>query len=86
MFHAVSAFNNAGFSLWPDSLVRFAADAWACLPVAVAVIAGSLGFPVLWELRRQWRTPRRWSLHTKITLGVSSLLLVLGIIVVTAAE
>ncbi len=86
VFHAVSAFNNAGFALWPDSLVRFAGDAWVCLPVAIAVIAGGLGFPVLWELRRQWRTPRRWSLHTKITLAVSGLLLVLGMVVVTAAE
>ncbi|WP_240323081.1 TrkH family potassium uptake protein [Amycolatopsis ruanii] len=86
VFHAVSAFNNAGFALWPDNLVRFATDPWICLPIAVAVIAGGLGFPVLWELRRQWRHPRRWSLHTKITLGVSGALLGLGTIVLTAVE
>lgn len=86
VFHAVSAFNNAGFALWPDSLVRFATDPWICLPIAAAVIAGGLGFPVLWELRRRWRAPRRWSLHTKITLAMSSALLVVGTMVITATE
>ena len=68
MFHAVSAFNNAGFALFADSLMRFADDPWICLPIAVAVIAGGLGFPVLFELRRELRRPRAWSLHTKLTV------------------
>ena len=59
MFHAVSAFNNAGFALYPDNLIGFATDPWICLPIAVAVIVGGLGFPVLFELRRGWRTPAR---------------------------
>jgi potassium uptake TrkH family protein len=52
-FHAVSAFNNAGFGLHSDNLVPFASDAWVCLPIAFGVILGGLGFPVLFEL---WRT------------------------------
>lgn len=86
VFHAVSAFNNAGFALYDDSLVRFVADAWIGLPVAAAVIVGGLGFPVLFELRRSLRTPRRWSLHTKITVTATAVLLVLGTALVTAAE
>jgi trk system potassium uptake protein len=86
VFHAVSAFNNAGFALWATSLERFVADPWICMPIAIAVIAGGLGFPVLWELRRAWRKPRRWSLHTKLVIGVSVTLLVLGTVVVTVAE
>ena len=86
VFHAVSAFNNAGFALYDDSLVRFVDDAWICLPVAAAVIVGGLGFPVLFELRRALRTPRRWSLHTKITVTATAVLLVLGTAFVTAAE
>jgi len=86
VFHAVSAFNNAGFALYDDSLARFVGDAWICLPVAVAVILGGLGFPVLLELRRAPRTPRRWSLHTKITVTATAVLLVLGTAFVTAAE
>ena len=86
VFHAVSAFNNAGFGLYPDSLVRFVDDPFICLPISVAVIAGGLGFPVLFELRRHVRTPRRWSLHTKITVGTTVVLLVVGSVLVTAAE
>ena len=86
VFHSVSAFNNAGFGLYDDSLVRFVDDAWVCLPVAAAVIVGGLGFPVLFELRRALTTPRRWSLHTKITVTATAVLLVLGTAFVTAAE
>lgn len=86
LFHAVSAFNNAGFSLYSDSLMRFVEDPWFCLPIVVAVIVGGLGFPVLLELRRRFRTPRKWSLHLKITLLATAVLLVVGSVAVTAAE
>ncbi|WIM93497.1 potassium transporter TrkG [Actinoplanes oblitus] len=85
-FHAVSAFNNAGFGLYPDSLVRFAGDPLICLPIDVAIMVGALGFPVLAELRREFRTPRRWSLHTKITVGMSALLLAGGWLAIAATE
>ncbi|WP_344341743.1 potassium transporter TrkG, partial [Streptomyces rhizosphaericus] len=49
------------------------------------VIAGGLGFPVLLELRRQLR-PRRWSLHTRMTVLATVALLVLGTVFVTANE
>ncbi|MDP9418464.1 MAG: TrkH family potassium uptake protein [Actinomycetota bacterium] len=75
VFHSISAFNNAGFALWSDSLTRFAADAWITVPVALAVFLGALGFPVLIELTRELTTPKLWSLHTKITLGASGVLL-----------
>ncbi|MFY1670633.1 TrkH family potassium uptake protein [Plantactinospora sp. WMMB334] len=85
-FHAVSAFNNAGFSLYPDSLVRFVDDPLVCGPIALAVIVGGLGFPVLFELRRHLWAPRRWSLHTKITVGTSLVLLGAGWLLITVAE
>lgn len=78
LFHSVSAFNNAGFALYTDNLMPFVADAWICLPVAAAVILGGLGFPVLFELHRQHRRPERWSIHTKITLLMTSVLLLGG--------
>jgi trk system potassium uptake protein len=86
LFHAVSAFNNAGFALYSDSLVRYAQDGWICLPVAIAVIFGGLGFPVLFELRRNLVRPRDWSLHTKLTVGMTVLLLSLGTVFITATE
>lgn len=84
-FHAVSAFNNAGFSLYPDSLVQFVQDPLICLPVAAAVIAGGLGFPVVLELRRHL-APRLWSLHAKLTVGTTVLLLIAGTALTTLGE
>ena len=40
VFHAVSAFNNAGFALYSDNLVGFATDPWVCLPISAAIILG----------------------------------------------
>ncbi|GII74516.1 potassium transporter Trk [Sphaerisporangium melleum] len=85
-FHAISAFNNAGFALWPDSLVRFVTDPWICVTIAIAVIVGGLGFPVVFEVLRSWRRPGRWSLLTRITLGVSGALLVVSIGIFTVTE
>ncbi|MGW2151383.1 TrkH family potassium uptake protein [Nonomuraea bangladeshensis] len=86
IFHAISAFNNAGFALWPDSVMRFVADPWICLTIAAAVIVGGLGFPVVFELLRGWRRPRRWSVLTRITVGVTAALLAAGTLVFLAAE
>ncbi|MCW2667786.1 MAG: ATPase [Frankiales bacterium] len=86
LFHAVSAFNNAGFALFSDSLMGFATDPWICAVVGTLVIAGSLGFPVLFELRRDWRTPRRWALHTKIVVTMSAVLLGLASLMHLALE
>jgi len=85
VFHAVSAFNNAGFALFSDNLIGFAGDPWICLPIAAAVILGGIGFPVLFELRRQLR-PRRWSLHTKLTIGMTVVLLISSTVFMTLAE
>lgn len=78
LFHAVSAFNNAGFSIHPDSLMRYATDALILLPVMVAIVIGGIGFPVLHDLRIKARDPRHWSLHTKLTLIGTGVLLLAG--------
>jgi trk system potassium uptake protein TrkH len=75
VFHAIGAFNNAGFSLYPDGLIRFAQDPLVLGPVMLAVVVGSLGFPVVAELLRR---PRRLSLHSRITLWGTAGLLLLG--------
>lgn len=86
VFHAVSAFNNAGFSLYSDSLMAFQSDGMILAPIMLAVILTALGFPVLQELRVRWRAPRRWSLHTKITLLGTGILLLGGTGAILAAE
>lgn len=86
IFHAVSGFNNAGFALFSDSISGFAGDPWICVPLMVAVVLGGIGFPVLFELRRALRTPRRWSLHTKLTLSVTGVLLIIGPLMILGLE
>ncbi len=78
IFHAITAFNNAGFALWTDNLTQFATDGWICVTIALLIIAGGLGFPVWLELSRFWRRPHSWSLHTKLTVLVTAVLVVGG--------
>jgi potassium uptake TrkH family protein len=79
VFHAVSASNNAGFSLYPDNLTRFVGDPVVMLVVCLAIIVGGIGFPVLLELYRSWRAPRTWSVHTRLTLWATGVLLLVGV-------
>jgi trk system potassium uptake protein TrkH len=79
VFHAISAYNNAGFALYSDSLIGFATDPFLLLPIIVAVIIGGVGFPVVAEvLRRRERRGRRWSLHTRVTVLTYGALLIVG--------
>lgn len=68
LFYAVSAFNNAGFVPNPTGIVEYAGDPWVAAPIAIGVFIGALGFPVYLNLIRAWKTPRLWTLHTKITI------------------
>jgi trk/ktr system potassium uptake protein len=86
VFHSVSAFNNAGFALYSDNLIGFVDDAWVSLTVTLAVIAGGLGFPVLLELLRAPARPDRWSLHTKLTLTMTWILLAAGTVAILGFE
>lgn len=88
VFHSISAFNNAGFALYSDNIIGFADDPWICVPLLAAVILGGIGFPVLFEVGRRVRgtTSGRWSLHTRLTLAVTAVLLVVGPVLVLALE
>jgi potassium uptake TrkH family protein len=86
VFHAVSAFNNAGFALYSDSLIGFADDPWIIVPICLALIAGGLGFPVLIELRRQGFKLSSWTVHTRLTLYGTIALLALGTVLFAAFE
>ena len=85
-FHAVAAFTNAGFSIHPDSMMRYAGDALVLLPMMLAIVVGGVGFPVLHDLRNRWRDPRHWSLHTKLTLAGTALLLGGGTVALLLTE
>jgi trk system potassium uptake protein TrkH len=85
LFHAVSAFNNAGFALFSDNLASYRGDLVINLVVGGLIIAGGVGFPVLAELGRvrEWR---RLTAHSKLVIAVSALLLVAGTGVFFALE
>jgi trk system potassium uptake protein TrkH len=84
VFHSVSAFCNAGFSLHTDNLTPFRSDPWYLNTVSFLVIAGGLGFLVLFNLitikfwRRNLKTRGRLSLNTKVVLCTTVVLVTLG--------
>lgn len=78
VFHSVSAFCNAGFALWPDSLAGWRGDAWVVITVSALIVLGGLGFFTVYEIARSWRTGLPLSVHSKLALAVSAVLIVLG--------
>jgi len=87
IFHAVSAFNNAGFSLFTDSFVHYNHDITVIGSVGVLVILGGIGYLVLVELHAKFLHKRFMiSAHTKITLTGTAILLLSGMILFLAIE
>ncbi len=86
VFHAVSAFNNAGFALYTLNVMDFSGDAVVLLTLSSCVILGGLGFPVLAELRRHIRMPHRWSMNTRLVLFATPLLLLSGTVFILVLE
>lgn len=80
VFHAVSAFCNAGFDLFGDfsSLTHWCNDPVVILTISVLIILGGLGFSVVFEALRDIRHAQRLSLHAKVALVMSGALLMLG--------
>ncbi|KQO62357.1 TrkH family potassium uptake protein [Curtobacterium sp. Leaf261] len=85
-YYAAMAFTNTGFSPNPEGLAPFEHDYWFLSLLMLGVIAGSIGFPVIRTLTTQWRTPRRWSIHVKLTLATSGILLAAGTAAYIALE
>lgn len=86
LFQSVSAFNNAGFSTYSDSLMGFQGDAVILGPIMIAVIITALGFPVMQELRARPFAFQRWTLHSKITVSGTLVLLMAGWLGILLAE
>jgi len=86
VFHSVSAFNNAGFSILEGGLEPYVANWYINIVIVGAFVVGGIGFPVVFELLRRWRSPRTWSLHTKVTLVTTLVLLAGGTLLIGLAE
>lgn len=93
VFHAVSAFCNAGFSTYSDSFMSYQGSILVNLVIITLIVCGGLGFVVLLELPKlrfcfgPHRNPSvRLSLQAKIALGVSLMLLILGTVILFVLE
>lgn len=86
-FHAISAFNNAGFSLFPNNMMDYRDDIIINLTIPLLIILGGLGYLVIVELYHLYKKEVfRMSTHTKIVLGMSLLLIVIGILLLLSLE
>ncbi|MCG7426741.1 TrkH family potassium uptake protein [Helcobacillus massiliensis] len=86
VFHAVSAFNNAGFGLRSSSLIDFGTDPFVLLPIAGAIILGGIGYPVILEVLRRLRPHRILTLNSKLMLIGTPVLLFGGTLAVLVPE
>jgi trk system potassium uptake protein len=83
VFHSISAFCNAGFSTFSDSLIGFQASPFTLLVVMALIVLGGIGFLTLEEVYLRGRAERegrrfRISLHSRIVLATTSVLIVGG--------
>ncbi|MDN6795030.1 MAG: TrkH family potassium uptake protein, partial [Propionibacterium sp.] len=86
LFMAISVFNNAGFVILEGGLAPHVGDWWMLGPIALGTVVGAIGFPVVTDIAARWRTPRRWTLHTKLTLSMYAALAVVGSLMLALTE
>ena len=86
LFHAVSAFNNAGFALWSDNLSSWKGDVVVNAVITGLIIAGGLGFFVWAELLGGRRHELKRSVHTRLVLAATAALLIGGTLAILVLE
>jgi len=87
LFHSVSAFNNAGFSLFSDNMMGFRGDFIINFTIPLLIIVGGLGYLVLLELYNyRKRSLTRISTHTKLVLWTSGILILSGMVIILTLE
>jgi trk system potassium uptake protein TrkH len=81
LFHCISAYNNAGFGLWSDNLVGYRDNPVVNGVIAAMIVIGGIGWRVIndvWANRSRLARLRRLSLHTRLVLRSTVLLIVIG--------
>ncbi|WP_417092225.1 TrkH family potassium uptake protein [Intestinimonas timonensis] len=91
IFHAVSAFCNAGFDLLGSkgeftSLITYNGNPVVLLTILCLIVIGGLGFFVWEDLIRNWRTPRRLSLYSKLVILMTGALILGGAVFFLGVE
>ncbi len=77
-FHSISAFCNAGFTLFSDNLLAYRQDGLVNATVMTLIVLGGLGFWVIYDLRNIRRGFRRLTVHSKIVLTTTVCLIASG--------
>ncbi|MDQ0428424.1 trk system potassium uptake protein TrkH [Planomicrobium stackebrandtii] len=85
VFHVISAFNNAGFSLFPDNMMSFVGDPLVNLLISLLFIIGGIGFTVVMDVSQK-KSFHRWALHTKLMVGGTLILNAVAMVVIFALE
>lgn len=90
-FHSISAFCNAGFSLFSKNFLSYRNDTWINLTIILLIVSGGLGFLVLQEIKEKFSCVLRrkklpLSLHTKLVLTTTSFLIVVSFILFFIVE
>lgn len=85
IFHSISAFCNAGFDITGDSMIPFAGDIVVNLTICFLIIFGGLGFSVYIDMSKNKKF-RRFSLHTKLVLVITLILIVVSTILIYLIE
>ncbi|MDA1476160.1 TrkH family potassium uptake protein [Bacillus changyiensis] len=85
VFHSISAFNNAGFSLWRDNLMRYESDPLVNIVITGLFIIGGLGFTVLSDLWHKRRF-KSLSLHSKLMIIGTVIINLLAMMIIFSLE
>lgn len=85
IFHAISAFCNAGFDIIGNSMVSFVGDFTINITICLLIIIGGLGFSVLIDISNK-KSFKRLSLHSKLVLSISFMLILIGMLIIFVVE
>lgn len=92
VFHSVSAFCTSGFSVFSDSFMSYQSSGFIALIISTLSLAGGIGFIVLYDIRGfiskriSHERPCQLSLHSKLSLLISTMLIVTGIVILFVSE
>lgn len=83
---SLSAFTNTGFVPFTPGMERFASDPWMLSVLSIAVFLGAIGFPVIFALGRWLRFRSRLTLHARVTLLTTVILIAVGGLAIALLE
>ena len=86
IFHSISAFNNAGFSLFTDNMIGYRSDTVVLGVISFLIILGGLGYFVIIELHENKKFAKRITIHTKIVIIGTVILIFFGMIIFLSIE